>query len=145
MDQVQAEEQLFECIRRLMASVEGQQGAAASHGEVFLLRYLYGSRGAATPGELSRAMQVSTARVARLLHTLEGRGFLARSGSEEDHRQVEVRLTEAGRAYVEEFQRRAHRRIAAIVEALGEEDTSEYLRITERILAVSGAMTGKER
>jgi len=139
------EERLFHCFQRMMGSVEGRQSAAASRGELFLLSYIYQQSDPVLPGTLSDLMCVSAARISRLLRTLEERGLVVRSASPHDHRRVEVRLSEAGKAYVEGFQRQVRQRISAIVKALGEEDTQTFLRIAERILAISHALSAQEK
>ena len=144
MDRLETEERLFTCIRRLMESEEGRRSMDLSHGELFLLWSIHRRSGTALPGELSREMHVSSARIARLLNTLEHRGFILRSIDRADRRRILVALTPAGKAHVEAVYKRIQRRISAIVDALGEEDTAEFLRLADRIISVSVALTQTE-
>ena len=89
-------------------------------------------------------MSVSTARIARLLNTLESRCLIIREMDQTDRRRVFVTLTEEGNRRVEAVYQRVHRRITAIINELGEEDTETFVRIAERIVSISIALNSKE-
>jgi MarR family transcriptional repressor of emrRAB len=66
------------------------------------LAMLYSSQGAPlNPCDLSDALIASRTNVTRLTDELVGAGWVARQASLEDRRRVELSLTEAGRALVE--------------------------------------------
>jgi DNA-binding MarR family transcriptional regulator len=96
------------------------------------------------PSELSEAMSVSTARIARLLNTLEDRGLIQRSMDLSDRRKIVVRLTEAGERYLEAVYERTHRRASAVIDALGAEDTEAFIRIAEKIVDISRSLGAEE-
>ena len=145
MDHFRIEACLFSCIQRLIESEEGRCSIDPSRGELLLLWYIRNGDNMALPGELSRAMHVSTARIARLLNTLETRGYIRRSKDPADHRRIIVALTPLGQAHVEAVYSRIQGRISAIVEAMGEKDTEEFLRLAERMISISEELTHMEK
>ncbi len=144
MDQTEREERLMASLRQLVCCEESRSCMAASRGELRLLMHLKRRSEPVLPGELSGAMSVSTARIARLLNTLEDRGLIRRSMDQTDRRKIIVRLTEEGEKYLEAVYARTHRRAAALVEALGAEDSEAFIRIAERIADVSRSLSDEE-
>ncbi|MFJ3791558.1 MarR family winged helix-turn-helix transcriptional regulator [Kitasatospora sp. NPDC090091] len=61
------------------------------------LHELAGRGGRATPSELRADLNLAPASVTGRLETLERRGFIVRTPSNEDRRRVDVELTDAGR------------------------------------------------
>ena len=89
-------------------------------------------------------MSVSTARITRLLNTLEDRGLIRRSIDLTDRRKIIVRLTEAGEAYLDAVYAHTHKRASAVIEALGAEDIEAFIRIAEKIVDVSRSLSYEE-
>lgn len=110
---------------------------AFSRGELFLLNYLYSNGGTAWPSILSDAMQTSTARIAAALNSLERKGWVRREPDHDDHRRKVVHLTTEGSEYIEKCRSNVLRNVTKLFSELGDEDTSEYLRITQRMESIS--------
>ena len=144
MEQKEIEERMLRAYRLLQESEEGRHSAAISRGELYLLEYIHQKADAVLPGELKEAMHVSTARIAHLLNALEVRGYIRRSIAPADHRRVDIRLTETGNHYIEQVCDRMHRRLAAIADAWGEEDTEKFVHLAERIASLSEALSAAE-
>ena len=106
-----------------------------TRGEMFVLEFVR-SRGQALPGEISRAMQVSTARIAAVLGQLEGKGLLVRTPFKEDHRKVTVSLTAAGEETIRAHYEKMRTHVSEIFCLLGEEDSDELIRILKRVKAI---------
>lgn len=100
------------------------------------LRYLCDNGGSASPKELSEFFDVSSARVAKVLGELEQKGFVVREGDPADRRRVTVRLAPAGETYVLRVDTDFRRRLAAMLELLGERDAREMVRLTIRVMEV---------
>ncbi|MBR3059632.1 MAG: transcriptional regulator [Oscillospiraceae bacterium] len=145
MELGEIEDRMIRAFRLLLESEEGRHSAAISRGELYLLWYIHRKADAVLPGELKEAMRVSTARIAHLLNALEARGYIRRSIDPADHRRVVIRLTEAGNHDLEQVCSRIHRRLAAIAEALGEEDTEKFVCLAEKIASLSAALSAAER
>ncbi len=144
MDQTEREERLMASLRQLVGCEEGRSCMAASRGELCLLMHLKRQSGLVLPSELSEAMSVSTARIARLLNTLEDRDLVRRSMDLSDRRKIVVKLTEAGEKYLEAVYERTHKRASAVVDALGAEDTEAFIRIAEKIADISRSLSAEE-
>ena len=144
MDQTEREERLMASLRQLVGCEEGRSCMAASRGELCLLMHLKRQSDLVLPSELSEAMSVSTARVARLLKTLEDRALIQRSIDPTDRRRIIVKLTEEGERYLEAVYARTHKRASAVIEALGAEDTEAFIRIAEKIVDVSRSLSAEE-
>lgn len=108
--------------------------AHAARGEVLALNYLAASGNQAYPKDMSRALMLTTARVAAMLKSLEGQGMVTRTPDPADSRQVIVTLTEKGVTMVEERRGGMVRSVAKMLEALGEEDAKAYVRIQAKLI-----------
>lgn len=104
-----------------------------SGGELGTMGFLAASGGAASPSELSRFFQISTARVANILRGLEKKGYVERRLAGGDGRRITVTLTEAGQAMADEHTSLMRRDIRRLLEALGDEDAETLLRLTRRL------------
>lgn len=105
-----------------------------ARGEVLALNYLAANGNQAYPKDLSRALMLTTARVAAMLKSLEGQDMITRTPDPSDSRQVIVCLTEKGIALVEERRIGMIHSVAKMLEALGEEDAKAYVRIQARLI-----------
>lgn len=82
----------------------------------------------------------------QILSSLEGRGYITRSRSARDRRQVDLRLTEAGRLAYQEAHRQASDLAAGLVERIGTETadglTAQFERITADIRELRSEQKG---
>ena len=113
-----------------------RQMARLNRGEQSVLQYLLVHESPAHPGDLSRSLEVSTARVAALLGVMEGKGLIARSADPEDNRQVIVTLLPVGIQAIRTIRTQARDAVVRMLEKLGPEDAEEYLRIQKRIVSL---------
>lgn len=100
------------------------------------LRYLYENGGSANPKELAEFFAVSSARVTKVLGSLEECGFVLRESDSADRRRVTVRLTPAGETHVLDLDAEFRRRLAKLLGQLGERDAEEMVRLTVRVMEV---------
>lgn len=107
------------------------------HGEMFILDYLERKNQTVMPGELSSMMGGSTARTAIALRNLEQKGYINRDIDKADRRKILVSLTEDGRKLTLDERAEMVRRMNSVVEALGEADVREFIRIVDRIVEIS--------
>lgn len=111
-----------------------------SQGEIFLLSYLLSNGGVARSSELSGALGTSTARIAAAVKGMERKGWVYREMDQADHRRTMVYLTPAGKEYVLVHRERAKNALKELLKELGEEDMTEYLRITNRVNQIISRM-----
>jgi MarR family transcriptional repressor of emrRAB len=75
-----------------------------NHPEYNLLMMMYGTEsGTMSPSELAEAAGEKSANITRLTNHLSDMGLIARAGSIDDRRKVELTLTPAGQALIESF------------------------------------------
>lgn len=107
MDYKEMAEELLKMRSEWSHVAANEELARLTKGECFVLNYLEKRGGTAFPKDLSREMQVSTARIAALLKHMEMKGWVTRAADCQDNRQVIVSLTPAGRAEIEDKREKA--------------------------------------
>lgn len=100
------------------------------------LRFLLENGGSAAPKELVEFFDVSSARVTKVLGTLEERGFVVRESDCADRRRVTVRLTGAGERSVLALETAHRQRLAEVLARLGEQDAKELVRLMGRLVEI---------
>ena len=120
-------ESLNQLVRGPIRDLRGLSG-----GEMGMLIYLKVKNGAA-PTELGRFFGISSARVTNALNSLEKKGFVLRQPVPGDRRRVRVNITDAGRTVVQEQVSCTLQNITRLMNALGENDAKEFLRLTKRV------------
>ncbi len=116
---------------RLRAS---QQMDEYTQGEIFALSYLHESGKKAYPKDISKAMGVSTARVAVLLNHMEQKGWIRRLADEKDNRKTLVTMTDLGEEVMQQRRREVLDTVISVLKDLGEEDAQNLLRIQKKML-----------
>ena len=87
-----------------------------SKGEVGILAYLLNEKNNISSNELENHLQVSSARIASTLNSLEKKGLIKRSKSEEDKRKIVISITTNGITKIEEHQEKVQRYVEHLVE-----------------------------
>ena len=104
----------------------------------FVLSYLVGADNEVIAGELARKMNVSTARIAAVLKTMEKNGLITRYNSSEDARRTVVKLTPAGMERAAEIREQILQKIEILLEKVGKVDLEEFLRVARKIKTAVG-------
>ena len=84
-----------------------------------------------TATELCEKLKVRKSQMNQILTSLETQGYLIRTRSEQDRRQVELTLTEAGQEAYRQAHSGARELLGAVVARLGEDATREVIHIFE--------------
>lgn len=105
-------------------------------GENFLLAHLFESGGESAPGKLAEFLNVSAARIAAMLRSLEGKGLVERVVDKKDRRCVTVKITESGIHLVGKLRAEMHTHASDMIDKLGEEDCTEFVRILKKIIRI---------
>lgn len=108
-----------------------------SKGEVGVLDYLLNVNNNISSNELEKHLQVSSARIASTLNSLEKKGLIKRNKSEEDKRKIIISITKNGKITIEKHREKVERYLRKMVEILGEKDSLEFIRIVKRIKEIS--------
>lgn len=109
-----------------------EEVSANMRGEMAVMRFLMLNNRPASSGELSRALDMATSRVAAVLNSLEKKAQIRRQTDSADKRRVLVTLTDNGRAICLGRRREALDHMSALLERLGEKDAREFVRLMKR-------------
>ena len=85
------------------------------------------------PGDLVKELGISFGRITNILKVLERKGYIQKCHDRIDRRRVYVSLSDEGEAYISGKYQEAVNYFIRLFEQLGEEDVTEYYRITLRI------------
>lgn len=103
-------------------------------GMFVIMRILSESDGNVSAGDLAREMNVSTARIARALNTLEGKGFIKRESETGDARKVIIKLTAQGESALEERKKKVEKMIEPMFEKLTGEEVVKLFSLLKKLL-----------
>ncbi len=92
-------------------------------------------------GDIAARAHLTTGRVAIVLNGLENKGFILRTRDADDKRKVFVTATDKGRAEADTLYNDMLCCTTALFERLGENDTTEFVRIIKRIFTENPAAT----
>lgn len=134
LDYTQLAERLIDMRTRTPQLKMERTMSQIARGEVLALNYLAANGKQAYPKDMSKALMLTTARIAAMLKSLEGQGMVTRTPDPADNRQVIVSLTKKGAALVEERLSGMVHSVAKMLEALGEEDAKAYVRIQAKLV-----------
>lgn len=127
-----------ELIQSLSTGQPPFEGTGWSRGEAGILRCLCVNRKdqpvSMTSGELSRAVHLSTGRVATALKNLERKGFVIRRYDAADKRRVMVGATEAGFAAAREVHARILADTERLLRRLDARDAEELVRLMKLLI-----------
>lgn len=116
-----------------------KQLSEAMHGEAFMLGLIARHNEDVLPGVLCAEMDISSARVAATLNSLEDKGYITRRIDPDDRRRILVNITDVGKTISQRHEREIICHAATLLEQLGEHDAKEYVRITRRLAELQAA------
>ena len=108
----------------------------ALHGGAFILQYIALNGGSVLPGDICLKMNISSARVAVVLNSLEKKGLITRKIDENDRRKVIVSITADGRESAEKQYNHIIEGASKMLGLLGENDAKEYVRIMGKMMDI---------
>lgn len=106
-----------------------------SQGEMAMLGFLMYEKSETNPKELSERFNLSTARVANTLNSLERKEYIKRVHDSLDRRKVMVYITEKGKEVFTEAEKEALNEFSKLLSYLGENDSLCLLEIIDKIQA----------
>lgn len=107
-----------------------------SAGVTAILQILYEAKSEVTAGDISKNMNVSTARVAVLLRKMSENGLIEKSGIPRDARIVVVNLTEVGKKKAEEINNRVFSQVGIMIDKVGMEKMLEFAAIANELRSI---------
>lgn len=103
-------------------------------GMFVMLRILHESDGKVVAGDLAKLMNVSTARIASALNTLEKKNYIKRESEANDARKVVIVLTEQGVIALEERKKNVQQMIAPMFENLTDTEIITLFSLLKKLL-----------
>lgn len=137
MDYTELAVELIQKMKVLHRAKSQKNMNGALQGEQFVLHYLLHQGGDVLPGEISNEMDVSSARVATALNSLENKGLITRQIDKSDRRRIIVSLTAKGRDAAKKHKQAIVQEMAEVLALLGEEDAKEFIRIIGRLVEIA--------
>ncbi|WP_054741688.1 MarR family winged helix-turn-helix transcriptional regulator [Cellulosilyticum ruminicola] len=130
-------EKYFDEILKLLYDLHSHHQAndipISAKGEVFLLLTLAHRGGYALPGELAKDINVSTARIAAILKSIEKKGLIKREIDANDRRKILVTITPAGQSFADARKEDIFIFWKKFMDFIGEEDVLHSIRILKKV------------
>ncbi len=105
-----------------------------NHSEFLTLMILYSSPdGSSTPGELCEYTSQGATNMTRIGNALAQRGLIARAASEQDRRQVLIRITLAGKRFVQKMLPTLFPRVNAMFDGFSDADRRQLGRLLRKL------------
>ena len=104
-----------------------------NRGEVGVLGYLAFDKDEATAGELSEMLNVSTARIASILNSLENKKYIKRKSDCLDKRKTLVVITDMGMELAVNTKKEIINKIVKVINDVGYDEIKDYINITLKI------------
>ena len=110
---------------------------ATKRGAYFVLDYLLKHEEEVISVDLSNALNVSTARMTKLLMKMEQKKLITKRKSPEDARKTIVEITNNGKEQFLEYKNLVIEYLISIVNEIGVDKFEEYLLITSKIKSIT--------
>ena len=105
-----------------------------NHSEFLTLMILYSRPdGSSTPGELCEYTSQGATNMTRIANALVKRGLITRGPSEEDRRRVVIRITPAGRRFVQKLLPPLFPRVSAAFTGFSDTDKRSFSRLLRKL------------
>lgn len=133
MDYYKTAQQIFEQLKSNASISLNEALNDFNKGEIGVLSYLAFDKDEVTAGELSEKLNVSTARIASVLNSLETKNFIKREESLTDKRKTLVKITPEGESLAYKTKEQIINKIVIIIQKLGYNKMLEYVKIASEI------------
>lgn len=105
-----------------------------NHSEFLTLMILYSRPdGSSSPGELSEYATQGATNMTRIANALAKRGLITRGASQEDRRRVLIRITPAGRRFVQKMLPPMFPRVATMFDGFSDNDKRSLSRLLRKL------------
>ena len=116
-----------------------------SKGEAGILMALSYHPEGLTPNEIIKLTGFSSPHCAKTLRSLTVKGETIRQVSVEDKRSASFLLTEKGTQHIESLKEQLFERLVVVLDALGEKDCGEIMRILDKLIVIERSVSGDDR
>lgn len=105
-------------------------------GEIGVLSMLAFDQNPVTAGELSEKLNVTTARIARILNSLESKQYIRRKNDRTDRRKTFATITKKGKELADSTKKEIMDKIIQVIHEVGYDEIQTYISIVLKIRSV---------
>ena len=133
---IEVANQRYRDIMALQRTYQYEEMYREYKGESFVLQFLMNAKGPVHPSDIRDKLQSSQSRISSLLGALEKKGLILREIDVLNRRNILVTITPEGIRRKEDEIKNIDSFIGGIFAEMGEKDTNEYLRLTEKFYTI---------
>ncbi len=86
-----------------------------------------------TPSGLAKKLNITTARIARALNTLENKGYIERNNDDNDKRKTYIKLTNIGEEKLDKEKKCRDKFLENIIKGLSDDELESFINIFEKM------------
>jgi len=136
MDVENMAEMLFQQIKEGTSTPISEMLDEFNCGEIGVLSTLAFDQNPVTAGELSEKLNVTTARIARILNSLESKQYIRRKNDRTDRRKIFVTITKKGKELADSTKKEIMDKIVQVIQEVGYDEIQTYISIVLKIRSV---------
>ena len=136
MDVENMAEMLFQQIKEGTSTPISEMLDEFNCGEIGVLSTLAFDQNPVTAGELSEKLNVTTARIARILNSLESKQYIRRKNDRTDRRKIFVTITKKGKELADSTKKEIMDKIIQVIQEVGYDEIQTYISIVLKIRSV---------
>lgn len=136
MDVENMAEMLFQQIKEGTSTPISEMLDEFNCGEIGVLSTLAFDQSPVTAGELSEKLNVTTARIARILNSLESKQYIRRKNDRTDRRKIFVTITKKGKELADSTKKEIMDKIIQVIQEVGYDEIQTYISIVLKIRSV---------
>lgn len=106
-----------------------------THDQYYVLRYIY-KRGVCTSTELADVFAVNKSAITAMTNRLVEKGMIARGKDEDDRRIIALSLTERGKEWLVETERKVYQLVETIMTKLSHEEIEQFIQTYEKLAKI---------
>ena len=111
-----------------------------NRGMYTILKFIHEADKDVLAGDISKSLNISTARVAVALTSLKKRNFIEKIKSDDDARKTIVKITDIGKTALEERQNKIIKNITNLLNKLSNRDSKILLEIITKLVTSKGSL-----
>lgn len=116
----------------------------SNQGETVVIKFLSRLGEPTSPKHLAESLNLSSARIAVILGSLEKKQMIARNMDPHDRRRISVTLTDCGKEVAKSEKKEMHDKMIKIFNLMGETDTKKLVELIATFIDYSHKITPKE-
>jgi len=114
-----------------------------THDQYYVLRYIY-KRGMCTSTELADVFAVNKSVITAMTNRLVEKGMIARGKDEDDRRIIALSLTERGKEWLVETERKVYELVETMMTKFSHEEIEQFIQTYEKLAMILQEMEEKK-